>query len=274
MSKRGVLESTLERWSYQINSTKMLIGLTYRDQTVLVLHLKPLRTFIDELFNGPLEESRQARLSQVSLAFLAMYRKRYPTTKKALKDFNVREQHNFGQILDLIDGFNKKYEIGLTYQKYLSVHFAFYANNFNTAPKPSFFITDNAVRRTDEMIQHFNGKWPSEADLAAYFKDNLSPASPKAKAEVQKKNETTHDIRLTGLQIWTTDNDSGTALKDNSRFQSLKARVLNETATIYEARYVRDCYDLRDSRDTMPPEVEDYIEMLEALANKTGVKLK
>lgn len=265
----SLLEEALSKWSYRVSTKKLIIELSFSSQPVLTLNLNGLKAFTDEVFY---KKETQSRVSQVCLAFLELYRKRYPTVKKSIKDFQPKEKLCFQQILDIIDGLNEKYpEFKLNYNRYLRIHFLFYSDNFNTAPKPSYFTTDNAVRRTDQLIRHFDEQWPGDAIVEDYFKTNPSQASPKAKEVGQEK---THDIRLTGLPIWTTTHDTDTSLKDNSKFQSHKARVLNQTASIYEARYVRDCYHVRNSVDTMPAAIDEYIEELEQLAQTLNIKLR
>lgn len=271
MGRREIIDSVLSRVSYRVNSTKMVLEINHDEKPLVIINLNNIKGMIDSLFG---QEKTEPRIQQVANVFLELYKKRYPSVKKGFKDFDKKDQNHFQQIVDIIDGFNKKYpEFKLNYRRYLNVHFAFYKNNFNTAPKPSFFVTDNAVRRTDEAIQFFEEKWPGDQELDSYFANNISKASPKSKAE-EKSQEPTQDIRLTGLQIWTTNDDKDTPLRDNSRFQALKARVLKGTASIYEARYVRDCYHARNSVDTMPGEVGDYIQDLEDLAQKLNVKLR
>ena len=140
----NALESILSKWSYRINSKKLLLELSFGGAPVLVLHLQGLRRFTDEVFSGKAEEE-SARVSQLAKAFIEMFSRRYPTVKKSLKDFKAVEKKNFRQILEIIDSLNARYpEAALTYQRYLKIHFLFYAHNFETAPKPSFCSAGSA----------------------------------------------------------------------------------------------------------------------------------
>jgi hypothetical protein len=269
--KRETIDSVLGKLSYRVSSQKMLVELSFSGSPLFVIHLGGIKTFIDALFEPGKQEPR---IQQVANAFLELYRQRYPTVKRGLKDFDTKERLCFTQLIDLMDQLRTKYpDFNLNYRRYLYIHFKFYSENFNTAPKPSYFVTDNAVRRTDELIQHFDAKWPGDEKIDTYFKEKPSKAGPKAIPDAVKAKPSI-DIRLTGLQVWTTNVDAETPLKDNARFQSMKSKVLHETATLYEARYVRDCYLIRNSADTMSNSIEGYIEKLEALAVELGVKLK
>lgn len=280
MSKRENIEHALSKLSYGINAQKKLIQLSIGNKPLATFHLEQVKTFIDYALMETLvvgSEIAESRMSQVATAFLELYRKRYPTSKKNIRDFNADEKKSLKQLLDMMDSLNERYpEAKLNYQRYLKIHFFFYAHNFGTAPKISFFATDNAAIRADHMLEYFDGEWPGEEQVDEYFKQHISPASPKAKAreDVKANQKPTQDIRLTGLQIWTTNLDKETQLKDNSKFLELKNKVLRETATIYEARYVRDCYHIRNSADTMPNEIDEYILKLESLAQNLGINLK
>lgn len=267
---KSALELLLTKWSYRVNSTKKILELSYKDEPVLVLHLKALRNFTADVFPEEVKAS-STRESQIAQAFLTLYKKRYATTKNSLRDFNKEEKKCLVQIGQIIDDLNGRYpDFKLNYERYLSIHFIFYAQSFNTAPKVSFFVTDNAIIRTTKLMETFNS-WPSQSHVENYFKNNISPASPKFVEAEDKKPK--RDIRLVGRPIYLSRTDIDTPLKDNDSFQELKGKIFNDSATYYEAVFVQECYIKRGAVETMDNRIPAYILKLKKIAKEQGIEL-